>query len=209
MTQPTQVTESQIRPDLRAAIGRSWRAVASAGANWSARDRSAFAQATISAMAGEEVFGESNTIRFVELLAADPGAVQQSHVIDALAESDEPSVVEVVSIVARTAAVVSFYQALGLAIPALPRVQASDPTGVNVPPEEWVDSGAWLPVTKADSIVNAFSIVPQELRAWFDLADQMYLSVSEMADPVIVKGIARSQHEVVASRTSYLNECFY
>lgn len=209
MDQVTLVAESQIRPELRAAIGRSWRAVASAGANWSGRDRSAFAQATISAMAGEEVSGDSNTIRLVELLAADPGAVQLKHVADALAESDEPSVVEVVSIVARTAAVVSFYRALGLPIPELPRVQPSNPTGLNAPRQEWVDSGAWLPVTKADSIVNAFSIVPQELEAWFGLADQMYLTGAEMADPVIVKGITRSQHEVVASRTSYLNECFY
>lgn len=208
--EPTlQVTNEDIPQGLRSAIARSWNAVGQPGTNWSAQDRTAFARATIAAMAGEEVFGDSETIRFAELLAADPGAVQQSHVAGALEESGEPSVVELISIVSRTAAVISFFRALDLELPPLPQVQPGEPSGANAPEAEWIDAGAWLPVTNAQSIVFAFSIVPQEFDAWEDLATPMYLSDEEMASPTIVKGLPRSQHEVIASRTSYLNECFY
>ncbi len=209
MSAPLVVSEADIRPSLRKAIARSWNAVGKPGTNWSARDRVAFAQATIDAMAGDEVQGQSRTMAFIELLAADPGAVGKDEVQLALSESNEPSLVEVVSIVSRTAAVVSLYSALGLELPPMPRAQPGEPTRDNAPEEDWVDAGAWLPVTNSQSIYFAFSIVPEEFAEWVALTDEMYMSGEEMASPTIFNGISRAQHEVLASRTSYLNECFY
>ncbi len=203
------ITETDIRPALRSALRRSWNAVGKPGANWSARDRIAFAQATIDAMAGDEVQGQSRTMALIELLAADPAAVGKDDVLLALSESNAPSLVEVISIVSRTAAVVSFYRALSLELPPMPREQPGEPTGNNAPEKDWVDAGAWLPVTNGQSIYFAFSIVPDEFEEWVALTDEMYMSGEEMASPTIFNGISRAQHEVLASRTSYLNECFY
>jgi pyrroline-5-carboxylate reductase len=36
-----------------------------------------------------------------------------------------------------------------------------------------------------------------------------YLSFAEMTDPAIKKGLSRAQIELVAARTSAVNECFF
>ena len=36
-----------------------------------------------------------------------------------------------------------------------------------------------------------------------------YLTFQEMGDPAIQKGLSRAQIELVASRTSSINECFF
>jgi hypothetical protein len=53
------------------------------------------------------------------------------------------------------------------------------------------------------------SLVPSELRAWQDLSAAQYLQPDQMLQFGNVRGISRSQIELVAGRVSLLNECFY
>ena len=43
----------------------------------------------------------------------------------------------------------------------------------------------------------------------FELHGVLYLSLDEMADPTIEKTLTRAQMELIAARTSLLNDCFY
>ena len=52
-------------------------------------------------------------------------------------------------------------------------------------------------------------VVPAEAEAQDDLHGSMYLTQDQMSDPSFERGLTRAQMELVASRTSALNECFY
>jgi hypothetical protein len=59
------------------------------------------------------------------------------------------------------------------------------------------------------SIVQALSLVPAESAAQEDLHGALYLTYEAMAEPVHRSGLNRVQMELVAARTSAVNECFY
>ena len=50
---------------------------------------------------------------------------------------------------------------------------------------------------------------PAEIAAMFALHGVLYLSLEEMMDLEVVKGLTRAQMELLAARTSLLNDCFY
>jgi len=59
------------------------------------------------------------------------------------------------------------------------------------------------------SIVQALSAVPSEAEAQEDMHGPLYLTYAQMQDLQFVRGLTRPQMELVAARTSALNECFY
>lgn len=59
------------------------------------------------------------------------------------------------------------------------------------------------------SITQALSLVPAENAALERYHGPMYLTFDEMADPGIERALTRPQMELVAARTSAVNECFY
>ena len=58
-------------------------------------------------------------------------------------------------------------------------------------------------------MIAAMSLVPGEVRGLLDLGDAYYMPMRAMSTPERVRSLSRSQVELVAARTSALNECFY
>jgi hypothetical protein len=115
--------------------------------------------------------------------------------------------VELLGVVARLVAVDTFSEALGLPLTPLPEPAAGTPSGA-------VSTGArpgkgWVPVVGGTSITQALSLIPSENAELERFHGPMYLTFQEMSDPAIARGLTRPQMELVASRTSAFNECFY
>jgi hypothetical protein len=59
-------------------------------------------------------------------------------------------------------------------------------------------------------VIRALSLVPDEVRQLLDLSAAQYLSAPQMMQfGRDFRSISRAQIELVAGRTSALNECFY
>jgi hypothetical protein len=59
------------------------------------------------------------------------------------------------------------------------------------------------------SITQALSLVDAESVAQEDMHGPLYLTYEGMAEFDYVAGLSRAQMELVAARTSAINECFY
>lgn len=120
---------------------------------------------------------------------------------------DAATYVEILGVVARLQAVDTFCFGLGAELPDLP-----DP--VDGPPTGLVDAdarlqGGWVPTVRPASPPNALSMLPAEHAAMHELHGALYLSTDAMADLDADRGLHRTQMELVAARTSLLNECFF
>jgi hypothetical protein len=115
--------------------------------------------------------------------------------------------VEILSLAARLSAVDTMCYGLGLELVPLP-------VPVDGPPTDVVDHEArfnqgWVPTVGPASPPNALSLLPDDDQAMHELHGALYLSIPEMADAEIERGLHRTQMELVAARTSLLNECFF
>lgn len=188
---------------------REWDRLASPGAVWSGPERVALAATARAARYGtaparadlpEAAIDAATTI------SARPAEPRQGWVDEVAGEIGMAGYAEVVGVVARLSSVDTFHTALGLEIEPLPDPMPGDPTGQI---DESVRPGpAWIPMAGGSSIANALAIVPIENDAQRDI-HAMYLTYEEMGDIAIVRGLSRAQMELVAGRTSAINECFY
>ncbi len=127
--------------------------------------------------------------------------------------------VEVVGVVVRTVSVDMFAKAMGLTPRPLPLPVDGEPSRRR--PAGAIDEGCWVPTQPNGSelyggrtspnVGRALSLVPEEVAGLVDLANAQYMPVVHVADPTYEPGraIDRAQMELVAGRTSALNECFY
>ena len=142
------------------------------------------------------------------MLAADPAAARRTWLESLLADGlDNERYIELLGVVARLVAVDTFSEALGLPLTPFPERTAGEPTGET-------DTSArpgkgWVPVVGGTSITQALSLIPSENAELERFHGPMYLTFQEMSDPAIARGLTRPQMELVASRTSAFNECFY
>jgi hypothetical protein len=118
-----------------------------------------------------------------------------------------------------------FHHAMGLALEPLPEPQPGEPSHYR--PTGAVSGEAWVPMLdtsrtgpaerellpriggRTAHVLRALSLVPDEVRAWFDLAGAQYLGIDKMTGFDTGRAIDRSQVELIAGRVSALNECFY
>jgi hypothetical protein len=199
-----------IRPDLVENLERTWVNLAGPGAVWTGAERLAIAAEARRAR-NQEPPGDvlpPPAIEAARLLAADPAAARRSWVESLVADGlDYERYVELLGVVARLVAVDTFSEALGMPLTPLLEPTAGDPTGET-------DTAAgrakgWVPVVGGTSITQALSLIPSENAELERFHGPMYLTFKEMSDPVIARGLTRPQMELVASRTSAFNECFY
>ena len=66
-----------------------------------------------------------------------------------------------------------------------------------------------MPMGGGASIVDALVLVPSESAAQRDMHGPLSLTYEGMADLTCAGGLTRAQMELVAGRTSVINECFY
>jgi hypothetical protein len=114
-----------------------------------------------------------------------------------------------------------FHHALGLQLETLPEPLPGEPSRER--PQDAREGEAWVPMLNGKRaaaeaglggpssayVIRALSLVPAELRAWWDLSAAQYLAADQMLDFGSSRAISRSQIELVAGRVSLLNECFY
>jgi hypothetical protein len=133
--------------------------------------------------------------------------------------------VEAIGVMAQTVAIDTFAHGLGAAPWPLPEPVAGEPAGVR--PDGLSEGEAWVPLiaprdatgAEADlfpkdrpvaNIRRALSLVPAEVRGFFDLVEAQYLPGPAMRDfATEYRAISHAQIELVAGRVSSLNGCVY
>jgi len=199
-----------VRPDIGAAMRRDWARLAAPGTWWSGFDRIAIAAEGRTAMFGTVAASPlaEPVGRVVRMVAADSPRIDAEWVATLPAEVDVPAYVEIIGIVARCSAVDFFHRALGLDLPELPEPHGGEPSR-RPPPDDVVVGKSFVPMVAPVSIPQTVSLVPPETEAWQDLSDATYMTFRDMERPDFSRALHRTQIELVAARTSQVNECFY
>ncbi|MBT8146219.1 MAG: hypothetical protein KJN90_05155 [Gammaproteobacteria bacterium] len=133
--------------------------------------------------------------------------------------------VELTGIVVCVFSIDEFHRALGLEIEPLPEPQSGSPDHYRPPqaesgagfvpmlPREGLtgkEADLW-PGGRSANVIRALSLVPAAVKDWLAVSSAQYLPVTAMGNYVKHEGraINRMQMELVASRVSAINECFY
>jgi hypothetical protein len=202
---------SGIRSEIPEAFRREWSFLAAPGTWWSGPERVAIAAEARRAMAGKPPEAElpAGRVDVVRSVAVDSPLITADWVADLPERGiDLPAYAEVVGIVARLSSVDMFHKALGLALEPLPLGQPGQPSHTP-PPSDLVVGGSYVPMVREVSIPRTISLVPPETHAWIALSDVLYMPMAQMGDPDYRRALHRTQIELVAARTSQVNECFY
>ncbi len=185
-----------------------WRQLAGAGEWLTGAQRVEVARITRLARQGASEMPADPVGEAAWIFGGDPAAPRASWV-DRLeaAGLDRTTYVEILGICARVAALDTFLYGLGRPERPLPEPVPGAPRLTRVA-EAKIDGG-FAPTVGPAYPPTALSAVPIELDAMMQLHGAMYLSLREMADLEIVKDLDRRQLELVAARTSLLNDCFF
>ncbi len=136
----------------------------------------------------------------------------------------EEEYVETVAVIVTVVAIDTFARGIGQPAATLPQAVAGEPTRQR--PTGAKHGGAWVPwlapedaegpeadlypVPAAPHIYRAMSLVPDEVRGFFDLTESQYLEGAMMRDfGNEFRAINHAQIELVAGRVSSLNQCLY
>jgi hypothetical protein len=165
-------------------------------------------------------------VEIVHRVATDPGRLSERWYRGILAAGLDPEqYIETVSIVAHTVAIDTFAKGLGLDMLPLPQPEAGPPTrrrpaGAK-PGPAWVpwiepgdltdaEAGIYPQGRPAANIMKAMSLVPEEVKSFFDLVHHQYQGPLAMRDFTReYRAISHAQIELLAARVSALNQCLY
>lgn len=202
-----------IRTDLATAFRVVWDRLAAPGTWWTGAERVALARIARTAYAGVDLPTDTGlpdpAVAAAALLGRTPAASTEELITDWERAGLDPSrYVELIGVVAQVTAVDTFHRAMGMDLEPLPDPVPGEPTA-QLPDTPVRKTRAWVPMVGLPSIPQSLSAVPAESAALEGLHGPMYLSYTEMGDPVIEKGLSRAQMELVAARTSAINECFF
>ena len=165
-------------------------------------------------------------VEIVHRIRTDPARLTRRWYEDVLQSGLTPEqYVEIVSVVAHTVALDSFAQGIGMPPLRLPQPVTGMPNRHR--PAGAKPGRAWVPwieaadLTEAEAgiypvgrppanIHKAMSLVPAEVKSFFDLCEHHYLGPFEMRDfGREFRAITHAQIELLAARVSALNRCFY
>lgn len=112
--------------------------------------------------------------------------------------------VELVGVTASSVVVDTFAQGVGRELPTLPEPSMDAPTFERS--DDVVEAGAWLPLAREGraNILRSLGLVPSALKLFFGAFGPSYF-----LQPDAEFSIGRRQVELIASRVSAANECFY
>ncbi len=206
----TTLRESGLDSAQTDTIFQSWKSLGSPGPTWTGSERVTIVAEARSVRRNEPVTGELDepTTRAVRAIASAPWTIRRPWVESLVADGLEMQrYVEAVGVVARSVAIDTFLESLGLEEEHPPAPEDGMATGVI--DERAGRVRAWVPMVGGASITQALSLVPSENTALEALHGALYLTFEEMSDPDPGKDLTRPQMELVAARTSAINECFY
>jgi len=165
-------------------------------------------------------------VEVVHRVQTDPGRLGERWYHGVIADGlTEEQYVEIVSVVAHLVAIDTMARALGLDPLPLPEPEPGSP--LRRRPAGAKPGGAWVPWIELDdpsaaeagiyprdrppaNIMKAMSLVPDEVRSFFDLVTHQYLPGEVMRDfSREYRAISHAQIELLAARVSALNRCLY
>ena len=166
-------------------------------------------------------------IEIIHRIRTDPGRLTKAWYDGVCADNGigDTHYVEIVGVVASTVAIDTFARGIGSALLPLPEPVAGEPTRYR-PPSARLDK-SWVPTIPPDEatgtdaelyagrpvvahIYQAMSLVPAEVKGFFDIVNAQYLAAHEMRDfEHEFRAINHAQIELVAGRVSALNQCVY
>ncbi len=165
-------------------------------------------------------------IEVVHRIRTDPGRLTRRWVDARIADLGAERYVEIVGVVASTVAIDTFARGIGIDVTPLPAPVSGAPSqrrpaGAK-PGEAWVpwlapedvggDETELYPPTRRSpaNIYKAMSLVPAEVRGFFELVETQYLPAAAMRDfGREFRAINHAQIELLAARVSALNQCLY
>ena len=166
----------------------------------------------------------------IHRITTDPGRLTKSWYEGLVAEGLNPEeYVEIVAVIGHLTCVDTFHRALGVAARPLPEPKDGAPTGDRSHNAEvtmaWVPTvshknatGAlaeeWFPGGKkgfVPHVAQSLTLLPTEAIGFKrNVMSQFYLNTGSINDPTAdIGSLKRPQAELLAARTSALNECFY
>lgn len=200
-------------------LRREWFRMGNAGTWFTGAERVALAQVAREALWGLGHSNESSNglastvlsppaIKAAQIIAVDATALSESSIDRFESEGlSRYAYIEIVGIVARLIAVDTLTVGIGAGLEPLPVPKDGQPA--ELVPEGAKKRAAWVPMVGAANPVTALSGVTAECDAQRDLHGVLYLSYEEMGDLEIEKDLSRAQLELVAARTSLLNQCVF
>jgi len=200
-----------VRPDLRYAYINTWGHLARPGPTLTGQQRLGLlsaARAGECTTDGEGGWWGPGLATLAENLYATPGGVNGETVGDSVNEAGDPTTVEVIALISMLASIDGTHRALGAELEALPGPQPGPPTGV-------IAAGlkrrrTHIPVPPGP-IPFTLDLLPDEGAAFQALFGPQYMTNAEMMmdDFRREPGLDRAQMELISSRTSIHNQCFY
>jgi hypothetical protein len=192
-------------------LRREWHRLGAAGTWWSGAERVAIARVARLAGAGEVPHEDQLSDVAVEAtatVAAAPTKLSANVIERFISEGlSTEKYTEIVGVVARVVAVDTAVRGSGAPLEQLPAPEDGAPSRTIVAAAK--KRSAWIPMVGGSNPVTALSAVAAESEAQRDLHAALYLSYEQMGDLSIVKQLNRAQLELVAARTSFINECVF
>ena len=166
-------------------------------------------------------------VEMVHRIVTDSARLTKNWFEEIIAKGLRPEeYVEILGTIVHTFAVDEFCRGLGIRLNELPEPKDGAPAGYS-PANSSYDAGAWVPLLphfieegpEADiwngfgaNVIRALSLAPDEVRSLIDMFDSHYITNdSIVGDWTCIPhgGLTRIEIEVVASRISSHNDCFY
>lgn len=228
MGEPTtfeRLAEAGVREEIIDACRISWDHLGRPGAWWSGAERLAIAEQVRSsaprplwdrapdlAAVGDTAHGVLTgfVCALVERVAVQPSSIDRATYDLIVDRIGADAYAELAALVSQVVPIDQLHDALGIDREPLPRAQPGVPTGER--PWGLVDDIAFLPTLPADGLPHvavSLSLAQADNARRMLLVRAMY-SGSSFGDMVWThRSLSRPQIELVAARTSALNECFY
>ncbi len=154
----------------------------------------------------------AEAVELVHRLASDPGRLTKAWATECMAKlaDGERRYTEIVGVTAMSRVIDRFDRALGRPVRPLPEPQPGEPA--RVVPDGVGDVGAWVSQSIEKGRANVsrtLSLVPVTQATWQALVNAMYSHHDQFADLAWDRPLSRPQTELVAARTTVLNQCFY
>jgi hypothetical protein len=205
------------------ALRATWAGVAGPGTWWSGEDKVRFAAAVRaardeeprapwlrSAAASGTGTPQKALDRVAQRLACEAGSIDRRWADEVIGALGDAPYVELVAVAASVVTVDVFCEALGVEWEPLPEPLAGQPSRQR--PDDVGDDGAYVPLRlpkRGANVGRSLSLVPEASRLFFGLEMHFYAAGDDFANLNWERPLSRPQVELVAARTSAVNECFY
>lgn len=152
----------------------------------------------------------ASAMEVVHRTASDPGRLTRTWAEPHIAALGEEAYTELVGVTAIVTVLDRFDRAMGRPQRELPEPIDGEPARIR--PDDVGDVGAWVSQSTGPTRANVsrtLSLVPTTNRTWRQLVDSHYSRGAEFTNLRWEFPLSRPQAELVAARTTALNECFY